>query len=335
MFYETGSDVAIISVPRWSSKEFTPVTTQTMPSGFVPFLRKCIQAAFKGKSLSVYRFKLKMFAAGVRHRDAVKGIQSAAPGTALQRALSERLQLMGLLVWPYQCATWDAKTRLARFQAHYAEVDRIGAPLNFATEDKVVLTTLDEMFPGLRVVLHQPLWLMREGGLTISLFENDMLLFSLTFSLFQDESGNRCALIGGCQGRNVDGIMDTYRDMTKALHGLRPRDFLMECFGILCRTINVKLTYAVSDKERHRRHPFFNQQGDFPQDYDVAWQERGGVATADGLFKFPENPARRDIEDIKPKKRSLYRKRYAFLEELEARITKDFATLTPIQFKEL
>lgn len=311
------------------------MTTQTVPTRFLPFLRKSVNAAFSGKSLSVFRFKCKMFAAGLLHRDAVTQIQSAPPDTALHRALDERLQMMGILVWPYQCASWDAGKRLDRFQSHYGELDKIGAPLVFSMDEKLVLADLNDHFPGLRIILHQPLWLMREGGMTISLFQHDTLLFSLTFSLYRDASDARCALIGGCQGRNVDGIMDIYRDMTKALHGLRPRDFLMECFGILCRTIDVAQTYAVSDKERHRRHPFFNQKGDFPQDYDVAWQERSGVLTSEGLYQFPPHPVRKDLEEIKAKKRSLYRKRYAFLDDLEKLIHQDLPSLKPIKFKEL
>ena len=311
------------------------VTTQILTPSYMSLLKKSVKATFKGRSLRAYWLKSKMFAAGFQHKDALKRIQNTPADASIHKALEKRMQLLGLLIWPYQCASWGASKRLARFQAHYQEIDALGAPLNFSLDDKLVLATLDDYHPGLRIVLHQPLWLMREGGMTISLFIEDTLIFSLTFSLFRDAQNDRCALIGGCQGRNVDGIMDTYRDLTKALHGLRPRDFLMESFGILCRVIEVKQMFAVSDAERHRRHPFFNQTGDFPQDYDVAWQERSGVMTQEGLFLFPEKPVRKDLEEIKAKKRSLYRKRYAFLDELEQQIVLDYPTLKPVQFKEL
>lgn len=311
------------------------VTTQILTPSYLSFLRKCVKATFKGRSLRAYWLKSRMFFSGVRHKDALKSIQEAPADGSMHSALEKRTQLLGLLIWPYQCASWDAAKRLQRFKAHYQEIDALGAPINFSLDDKLVLATLHDYYPGLRVVLHQPLWLMREGGMTISLFTGDTLVFSLTFSLFRNPQNMRCALIGGCQGRNVDGILDTYRDLTKALHGLRPRDFLMECFGILCRVIDVEQIYAVGDAERHRRHPFFNQTGDFPQDYDVAWQERSGVMTDEGLYLFPEKPVRKDLEEIKAKKRSLYRKRYAFLDELEQQISRDYPSLKPIQFKEL
>lgn len=301
----------------------------------MPLLREATSAAFKGRSPKVLWLKSRMLAAGIRHREALTQMQNAPSDTALRRALDGRPQMLGLLLWPYQCATWDAAKRLERFQAHYAEIDKIGGPVRFNLDEKLVLASLDDEYPGLRVILHQPLWLMREGGLTISLFKDDTLIFALTFSLFEGPDGARSALIGGCQGRNVDGILDIYRDLTKALHGLRPRDFLMECFGILCRILDVKHAYAVSDKERHRRHPFFNQTGDFPQDYDIPWQERGGVLGEDNLYKFPPHPVRKTLEEIKPKKRSLYRKRFAFLDALEPRIAEAFPTLKPIKFNEL
>ncbi|MEO3417094.1 DUF535 family protein [Roseovarius sp. CAU 1744] len=311
------------------------MTSQTSTASYIPLLRRGVSEAFKGTSLRERWLKARMFAAGIRHREALTRIRNAPQDSALRMALDARAQMLGLLIWPYQCASWDTDKRLERFQAHYAEIDRIGAPLKFGLDEKLVLANLDAQYPGLRVVLYQPLWLMREGGLTISLFNEDTLIFALTFSLYSDADGDRCALIGGCQGRNVDGILDVYRDLTKALHGLRPRDFLMECFGILCRIIDVRHAYAVSDRERHRRHPFFNQTGDFPQDYDIPWQERGGVLEPNGLYKFPQDPVRKTLDEIKPKKRSLYRKRFAFLDELEPRIAEEFPTLKPIKFKDL
>lgn len=301
----------------------------------MPLLRQGTAAAFKGRSPKEIWLKARMMAAGVRHRDALTRMQGAPVDSALRQALAARQQMLGLLIWPYQCASWDAAKRLERFQAHYAEIDKIGGPIRFDLDEKLVLANLDEQYAGLRVILHQPMWLMREGGLTISLFTDDTMIFALTFSLFEEADGTRSALIGGCQGRNVDGILDVYRDLTKALYGLRPRDFLMECFGILCRIIDVKQSYAVSDKERHRRHPFFNQTGDFPQDYDIPWQERGGVLGEDNLYKFPEHPVRKTLDEIKPKKRSLYRKRFAFLDALEPQIAEAFPTLKPIKFNEL
>ena len=298
-------------------------------------LIKSVRATFRGRSARAYWLKSRMFAAGIRNKTALEKIRRAPSDGSLHRVLRQRMQLMGLLIWPYQCASWDVAKRLERFQAHYDEIDQLGAPLDFSLDDKIVLASIDDLYPDLRVVLHQPLWLMREGGMTVSLFTGDTLVFSLTFSLFRDADGARSALIGGCQGRNVEGILDIYRDMTKALHGLRPRDFLLECFGILCRIIGVKHIYAVSDAQRHRRHPFFNQTGDFPQDYDVAWQERSAVLTEEGFYRFPESPARKDLEEIKAKKRSLYRKRYRFLDQLEAQIAAEFPALKPIQFKEL
>lgn len=316
-------------------KELGSVKSQILASSYLSFLTKSVKATFKGRSARAYWLKLQMFMAGLRHKDAVKQILAAPPDGSLHDVLRKRLQVMGLLIWPYQCASWDAATRLERFQAHYREIDQLGAPLDFSLDEQIVLASIEDLFPGLRVVLHQPIWLMREGGTTISLFTGDTLVFSLAFSLFRDADGARCAMIGGCQGRNIDGILDTYRSMTKALHGLRPRDFLLEAFGILCRIIDVKQVYAVSDAQRHRRHPFFNQTGDFPQDYDIAWQERSAVLNKDGLYEFPQVPARRSLDEIKAKKRSLYRKRYSFLDELEARVIKDYPSLKPIKFKEL
>ena len=51
-------------------------------------------------------------------------------------------------------------------------------------------------------------------------------------------------------------------------------------------------------------------------DYDAFWQESGGVLSSDGIYNLPARHVARRLSDIKANKRSLYRHRYAMLDQL-------------------
>ncbi len=276
------------------------------------------------------RLRLKLCLAAARHGPALAAL-SATPSPALSRILEERPQTVaGLLVWPYICAAWGVGERLRRIGAHYRIVDRLGAPLPFAADQRLVLADLSDLWPGLAVVLDQPPWFMREGGLTISLFVADFRAYSLAFSFTEaaGDGGIDC-LIGALQGRQDDAAADLYRDLTKAAHGLRPRDLLIEIGRILCRHWQVRALFAVADDYRHHRHPLFGTKTQAMQDYDAIWRDRGGVCENAHFFRLALQSERRADEAIKPNKRSLYRRRYRFLDRLEDEIRANLPALAP------
>nr|WP_246449374.1 DUF535 family protein [Paracoccus amoyensis] len=294
------------------------------------------------------KLRLRVWLAALANRRQFSAL-AGDPSPSLQMMARERpAVLAGPLVWPYLCAGWDADERLKRIQAHYRIVDRLGAPFPFSADERLVLADLDATYPGLRIVLDQPKWFMREGGLTLNLFVDDFRAYSLAFSFSDSADGQETTeqgsggpesggqgidcLIGAIQGRNTDEAADLYRDLTKAAHGLRPRDFLIEMCRILCRHWNVRTLLAVRDSERHHRHPFFGGKKIAPQDYDAIWQDRGGALAGPHFYHLPIESERRDENDIKPNKRSLYRRRYKFLDGLEAEIFQTLPKLAPVRF---
>jgi uncharacterized protein len=270
--------------------------------------------------------------AGLKERDLVGKMLNPAPGTALERIMTERPQLLGALVWPYQCANWGVHDRLCRIIGHYLALDDLGASFHFSVEERLILVKLDYLQEGMMLVIDQPEWFLREGGLTLSLFLGSFRAFSVAFSLFRMSDGRLSATIGGVQGRNREDMLDTYRDMTKELHGLRPRDFLIEACRIVCRQLNVEVLQAVAESARHQRHPYFRKKLSTSQNYDTIWQDRGGVPVGLDLFELPVLPERRDLATLKPGKRPMYRRRFEFLDALEAEIAASLPGLRPVRF---
>lgn len=258
-----------------------------------------------------------------------------SPSPALAAMMAERpAVLAGPLVWPYLCAAWSARERLSRLADHYRIIDQLGAPFPFSVEERLVLAELEDVHPGLRVVLDQPRWFMREGGLTLNLFVDDFRAYSLAFSFSTSPGGGIDCLIGSLQGRNSDEALALYRDLTKAAHGLRPRDFLIEICRMLCRHWKVERLLGVRDEHRHHRHRFFGGKTIAPQDYDAIWEDRGGRIEGAHFYQLPLGAERRSEDEIKPNKRSLYRRRYRFLDELEAGVINGLPAMQPQRFED-
>ncbi|GAB4523979.1 MAG: VirK/YbjX family protein [Amphiplicatus sp.] len=275
-----------------------------------------------------------MLATAWRHRAAVSAMLDAPASSDLGRLLRERPEMLGALIWPYQTASWPASERLRRIADHCAVVDTLGPPFLFSVEEKLVLLDLGEVYPDLRVVLDQPKWFMREGQFTLNLFIGSFRAYSLAFSFHRGADGTREAFIGGLQGRNRKDALDLYRDLTKALHGQRPRDFILELLRMLCRATGAERICAVSNAHRHQLHPFLNKKDAFALDYDEIWRERGGRAVNAVFFELDRDPPARDLAEVKPNKRSMYRRRAQFLAEVEAGMRRRLPSLAPVRFKD-
>ena len=209
--------------------------------------------------------------------------------------------------------------RFARIAEHCNTCDQIGGLLAFPVDGLVNIVWLDAIDRRLRLTLDQAPWLMREGQMIFSLWYGVDRIFHLSFCLSTEE-GKRVAYIGCLQGRNeVDelghrlDVLSIYRDFTHASFGIRPRDFMVETFRMLCTTLSVEEIRAVSDLN----HPQRLTSGDVKLSYDEVWRERGGVDNGNGFFILPLHANRRSAEEIPAKKRSMYRKRYALLDAIE------------------
>ena len=276
----------------------------------------------------------KMVLAGLRTYPLARQMLAPPPGSSLDRIMRQRPEFIGALVWPYLSASFDAGERLRRIIAHYEAVDGLAPQMRFDCDERLVLVDMAEVMPGLRLVLDQPIWFMREGGLVLNLFIDSFRAFSIAFSLRREPNGHLSAWIGGIQGRNRDDMLETYRVLTKLLHGLRPRDFLLEALKMLLRDLGVARLFGVSDASRHHRHPYFRGAKQATQDYDEIWADRGGVAVDADFFELPLSPERRDEATIKPNKRSMYRKRFEFLDALERELLEALPKVTPTRFED-
>jgi uncharacterized protein len=272
------------------------------------------------------RFLLKALA----QYGSIKPMVDAPRESALGRLMRERPLTVGAVIWPYQCAAWNAQTRLARIRDHYAVIEKIGGVIDFPVTGKILLADLGELRDGFYVSIDQPLWLFREGQLTLNLFVGDTRVYTLSFSLFS-ESNAFGAFIGAIQGRDIEGALDEYRELTKACHGMRPRDLLIEIFRMLCAELHIGKILAVSDECRHQRDLRYFPKTEFHSNYDAIWTDRGGTRVDATCFELEVDQPERDLATVPAKKRGMYRRRFEMLRGVRRQIHERCSRPNPTQ----
>lgn len=256
------------------------------------------------------------------HWRRMRALRDARPGSALSRLLAARPEIWGVVLTPYVAASWSPRERVSRVIDHCATIERLGPLLDFPVDAFVDLLRLDEIDPAYRVVFDQPRWLLRDGQSAISLWEGCDRLFSLSFCLSSQE-GDLVAYVGGVQGRQEEGVLDRYRRFTKLAHGIRPSDMTVELFRMICLEFGVSRILAVSDAIQHRRSSYSAAtltEGEIHLRYDALWEGRGARRRPDGFYDVPIAPQRREAAGIRANKRALYRRRYAALDAIAARM---------------
>lgn len=264
--------------------------------------------------------RLRFMVHGLRNQSALDPFVNAPVDGALGRAVRSRPQMLGALLHTYQTTAWDLPTRLDSLVQHFDEVVKLDwAELN-DPDMSLEIMPLAEIAPGLRLVLDQPPWFCGEGPLVLNLFDGEERLYSLAFAL-RAQDGLIAAQVGAIQGRALPDIMEVYRQLTRTSHGMRPRDLLIELFRLFCAAVGIRRILLVSDSHRQHRDAYFGSAADaVVADYDAIWQDRGAHRVDAATFELPLHAIRRDASNVPARKRALYRRRYAMLDTLSARM---------------
>jgi len=256
-------------------------------------------------------------------REALR-LGAARADRSLGRLIAGAGRKRALASQPFICSKWSCAMRLRRMIDHCAIVDELGHPFTIDRSHYIEILTFELDGEPCRLMLDQPGWLASDGLLCVSLWQGAVRVFSISFCLSTSPSG-RIAYVGGIQGQRSAAALEHNRMLTKAAHGLRPRDLAFELFRMLLPAMGVTQLECVADAHRYqmtRRARITIRWNDKVQlDYDETWESRGGLRGNNGFFRVPIAYARRDISEIPSKKRAMYKKRYALLDDLQLGIT--------------
>lgn len=268
------------------------------------------------------KLNLKMLASAVVHRQAIGKWYGTNDNPLRMRAVGRYPLVEGAMYWPYINHEWSVEKRLKVIDQHYRMLSGAAEILADATFADIELLRMDTDFPGLRLVLEKAPWFLREGEIVLSAFVNEHRVYSAAFTLGV-EAGRTVAYVGALQGRNIDNVMEIYRSMTHALHGLRPRDFLLCSLKMLLTNVGVDTIWGVCTENQQHRGKYFGGAHDekLVADYNEVWKEHGGIGLGNGFFELQPKVIFKDMEDIPTRKRATYRRRYAMLEKLSSELS--------------
>ena len=252
----------------------------------------------------------------LRHLDRFRDWFSAPAHAALQEALLRRPSLAMCAVHPYLNTAWPAERKLDVVRGHY---DLLVGPLAFLRFAPPASITLSGLGRSLQVRLDKHGKFEHEGELTLGLFDGSLRLYSLAFTLGQ-AGAQRVAFVGALQGLGSPEALETYRVLTHALHGLRPRDLQIAAFRTVCRGLGVERILAIADSHRVSSSSYFESSAQVCTSYDSAWRDAGGTGVSEGFIELTVQRRRRATAEIPSRKRAQYRRRYAMLDALDLEI---------------
>lgn len=157
----------------------------------------------------------------------------------------------------------------------------------------------------------------REGEVCISLLDEEQRrIYSLAF-LFCKTNDHLQVIIGGIQGVNSTDIdkQKVIMKLTKNLHGLRPRSFLLVIVQFICDVLSVDKLSAVSTNIHISQCSHTKKGGGFKADYNVYWEEAGGKQVGQ-LYELPTTYEKRNLSEVKSNKRAMYIRRQNFLDQI-------------------
>lgn len=251
---------------------------------------------------------------------------------------AQKPYMLGLLEWPYMHNQWDLHQRIQTILAHYKLLPKLPEFLNVADAKPKTIVDLNYVSEGASIALDRAIWFAREGEVVLNLFKGNQRVKSIAFTL--NVLNNELVIyVGAIQGIHADDdSLGLFKSLTKDFEGLRPRSLVIELLRMVAENIGAKKILAISDENRHHRHPYFanTHKNTLKTGYDSIWLDHEGVKLENGFFEIPVAKHRRDIAEVSSNKRAMYRRRYQMLDKIEANVSKPkcfvyFAALSQLE----
>jgi uncharacterized protein VirK/YbjX len=202
---------------------------------------------------------------------------------------------------------WSRRTRLLCLLAHYRFAL---AHLPAALFEAVYLrggatlgTVVGKDGHPLQLRLLPPIDKGCEGELCLQLCdEHGRVLYRIVFSVIDEGA----TLAVGClQGPDGEDRQERVRELTRALHGLRPKQLMLQLAYAFARHYGIGHLLAVSNAA----HPLRGRGRRFRADYDAFWAEQQGCPDAGGWYELPARPEHKTEAEVPSRHRAAFRRR--------------------------
>ncbi|HWZ94528.1 MAG TPA: DUF535 family protein [Opitutaceae bacterium] len=242
-----------------------------------------------------------------------------------------RPRLATKLQRPYVHCEWRVLERFGALMGHYDILSRIfSANVRQAIycDKGIKIIRLANPTSGrqldLRLFYHDQF--EKEGELTLAICDvaTELTLAGITFCLAQP-AHHRTIIIGGLQASPDPHTHALIHDVTKEMHGLRPKALALWCLQQLAACWQAGRIEAVGDAQHIYRH--WSKRREFAASYDEFWSESDGRRLPGGGWELPLQLKQRSRAELKPSRRKAHERRYAMLAALQPKLIMTVAAL--------
>lgn len=174
---------------------------------------------------------------------------------------------------------------------------------------------LDEK--NMRLVIMNEDGQRKEGLTCLRLLLDNSLLYQINFWISRNKQGEWAMWIGALQGPNFDNAKDVIKYVTKKCHAYRTKNLMLYMAQAVARTIGLKHIYAVTNYGYYANN-HIRADRKLKTSFSNFWHEAGGKSTDDKRFdELPLMEARKTMEEVPTRKRAVYRRRFALLDEID------------------
>ena len=224
----------------------------------------------------------------------------------------------------YNRSTFDERIRLIEEHMSFLQSNlnpQVVESLYSNTPLKLWQMELDEDFKSMELVMSIESGQRKEGLLSLLLrLDNGKPLYQIIFWIAKDNAGDWAMWIGALQGPNMDDAKEVVKKITKQCHAYRTKNLILYAAQAVTRNLNLKKIYAVTNEGYYaNNHVRIDRK--LKTSFSDFWIEAGGSHTDDERFDLlPLTEARKSAEEIPTRKRAVYRRRFALLDEIDSTI---------------
>jgi uncharacterized protein VirK/YbjX len=215
----------------------------------------------------------------------------------------------------YLNAYWHRRNRLRHLHQHYrfakAHLPRGLFELVYAMGHASLGALQAKDGSLLTLCLKPPIHKGCEGELCLQLCDvNEDPLYSIVFSVADEKS---MLMIGCLQGPRGDGARDIVRELTRNLHGMRPKQLMLSLVYCFARQYGIERVVAVCNDA----HPLRRKGRAIYADYDAFWKEQHGQRIGGGWYALPSTLPHKTEAEVPSNHRAAFRRREALRREAE------------------
>ncbi|MFV8431118.1 VirK/YbjX family protein [Vibrio owensii] len=270
----------------------------------------------------IWTYRIKFIARALFYRKSFKYLADNIEASLLEMLCTRTHRFLEKPFRPYIVKNSPAIDRSALVVDHYNTVSELVSPdlmKQIYTDAKgLTLMTfeIEDILYTVRLVYEARY--QKEGDMSLVLHsQEDGNFYTLSFTLGH-ENGARSIMIGGLQGpRSNETSNEKIKKLTRKLYGQRPKSLMVSLLDLLAQIWGVETILAVKTQS-HTYAAKRYSKGRIKTDYDALWKELGGTEYDRNFYSLTVNAPRRDLDGMSRSKRSMYRRRYEWLDNTKA-----------------